>query len=83
MIGPPPSTKDVAVLQKWCEELYNWIIFPEKFECNFIELSEQSADVAAPGLNRVRIYSKDNGSAKTLLVARFNTGDVQTVATEP
>lgn len=83
MIGPPPVTDDVKVLQRWCENLYQWLIYPDKLEVNFIELQEQSADIDAPAANRARIYCKDSGGGKTLLVSRFNTGAVQTVATEP
>lgn len=41
------------------------------------------ADPAAPAANKGRLYFKDNGSGKTLLVVRFPTGAVQTIATEP
>lgn len=49
----------------------------------YIQMIEQSADAAAPTANRVRFYCKDNGSGKSQLVARFNTGAVQVIATEP
>jgi len=48
----------------------------------FVNLQETS-DPAAPGSNEVRLYAKDNGAGKTQLVARFATGAVQTIATEP
>lgn len=48
----------------------------------FIDMVE-SGDHTAPAANRVRVYSKDSGGGKTQLVARFNTGAVQTPATEP
>lgn len=83
MLRPPPETNDIRELRMWCDSLYRWLLYPDKFECNFIELSERSADVDAPGTNRVRIYSKDSGGGKTKLVARFATGAVQDVATEP
>lgn len=83
MIGPPPITDDVTVLRDWCEKLYAWITYPDKFEVQFIEMQEQASDVDAPSANRVRIYAKDNGSSKTQLVARFNTGAVQELDVEP
>lgn len=83
MIGPPPNTDDIRVLRAWCDQLYNWIIYPDKFEVQFIELQELSADPDAPGTNRVRIYAVDNGSAKTRLAARFATGAVQEIDVEP
>ena len=44
---------------------------------------ESSADHAAPSANGAVIYTKDNGAGKTLVVCRFATGAVQTIATEP
>lgn len=82
MIGPPPVTDDIKVLRDYVYELYNWISYPDKFECQFIELTELSADIAAPGTNRVRIYAVDSG-AKTRLAARFATGAVQEIEVEP
>ena len=49
----------------------------------YIEGQELSADPAAPATNFGRFYFKDNGSGKTQLVARFPTGAVQVIATEP
>ena len=49
----------------------------------FVELTELSADPAAPAANVARLYTKDNGSGKTLLCVRFSSGAVQTVATQP
>lgn len=49
----------------------------------YIEFPEQSADAAAPAANNIRLYAKDNGSGKTQIVARFPTGAVQVIATEP
>lgn len=83
MIGPPPITEDVKVLRDYVEKLYNWLTYPDKFECQFIELQELSADISAPGSNRVRIYAVDNGSSKTKLAARFSTGAVQEIDVEP
>jgi hypothetical protein len=44
---------------------------------------DEIADPAAPAANKGRLYFKDNGSGKTQLVARFPTGAVQVIATEP
>lgn len=41
------------------------------------------ADPAAPSANRGLVYMRDNGGGKTQLVARFPTGAVQIIATEP
>jgi hypothetical protein len=47
------------------------------------ELSEMTADPAAPAANKVRIFSRDNGAGKTQICALFPTGAVQVLATEP
>jgi hypothetical protein len=47
------------------------------------ELEEESGDLNAAKANRVRVYARDNGAGKTQLVARFATGAVQVIATEP
>lgn len=49
----------------------------------YVEGIEQSSDPAAPAANAGRLYWKDSGGGKTQLVARFNTGAVQVIATEP
>ncbi len=49
----------------------------------FFEGVEQSPEPSAPGANTGRLYFKDNGSGKTQLVVRFNTGAIQVLATEP
>ena len=82
MIGPPPITDDIKVLRDYVYELYNWISYPDKFECQFIELQELSSSVATPGANRVRIYAVDNGSAKTKLAAKCADGSEQTIVLE-
>ena len=46
---------------------------------NFLEQTAPSA----PSANQVVIYAEDNGSGKTRLMARFNTGAAQVLATEP
>jgi hypothetical protein len=50
---------------------------------SYFEGTEQAADPAAPGADRGRLYFRDNGSGKTQLCVRFNTGAVQVLATEP
>jgi hypothetical protein len=49
---------------------------------DYLQLSER-ADPAAPPANDARMYVRDNGSGKTQIVAVFNTGAVQVIATEP
>lgn len=46
-------------------------------------LFSEKTDSAAPAVNKAVLYSRDNGSGKTQLVVRFNTGAVQVLATEP
>lgn len=43
----------------------------------------ERTDPAAPAADKAILYAKDNGSGKTLLVVRFNTGAIQTIATQP
>lgn len=45
-------------------------------------LTEQTAP-AAPAANQVTLFARDNGAGKTQLCARFNTGAIQVIATEP
>jgi len=52
------------------------------FSAGYLEGSE-IADPAAPAADKGRLYFKDNGAGKTQLVARFPTGAVQVIATEP
>lgn len=47
-----------------------------------VELSEMTAP-SAPAANKVRIYSEDNGSGKTRLMALFPSGAAQQIAIEP
>lgn len=46
-------------------------------------LMKEQTDPGAPVTNKVALYAKDNGSGKTQIVARFPTGAVQVIATEP
>jgi hypothetical protein len=43
----------------------------------------ERTDPSAPVSNNAFLYCRDNGSGKTQLVARFPTGAVQVIATEP
>lgn len=43
----------------------------------------EQADPAAPAANVGRLYARDDGGGKTQIVARFPTGAVQVIATEP
>jgi hypothetical protein len=45
----------------------------------FTEIS----DPAAPSTNTGELYMRDNGGGKTEIVARFPTGAIQVIATEP
>lgn len=47
-----------------------------------LNFTEQTAP-SAPSANQVVIYAEDNGSGKTRLMARFNTGAAQQIAIEP
>lgn len=49
---------------------------------SFLEMTEISAP-SAPAANGARLYTRDNGSGKTQIVAVFNTGAVQVIATQP
>ena len=44
---------------------------------------KEMVDPDAPATNQGIVYLKDNGSGKTQLVVRFNTGAVQQLAIEP
>lgn len=43
----------------------------------------EMAEPAAPAANMVRFFGKDNGSGKTQLMAKFNTGSAVQVAIQP
>lgn len=47
-----------------------------------IDMKEMTAP-SAPSVNWARLFVQDNGSGKTQLAVRFNTGAVQIIATEP
>jgi hypothetical protein len=48
----------------------------------YIDMTEQTTP-SAPGVNRARLFVRDNGSGKTQLCVLFNSGAVQVIATEP
>lgn len=48
-------------------------------ETEFTEMTDPSA----PAANTAVLYCRDNGSGKTQLCARFATGAVQVIATQP
>ena len=48
-----------------------------------IRMMEVDGDPPAPDADNVLIFARDNGTGKTELCARFPTGDVQVLATEP
>lgn len=52
-------------------------------DSSFLQMQELDTDPPAPTANRVRLYARDNGAGKTQLCARFATGAVQVIATEP
>lgn len=49
----------------------------------YLSFLAEISDPAAPASNRVKLYIRDNGSGKTQLCARFATGAIQVIATEP
>jgi hypothetical protein len=46
-------------------------------------LYTERSDPAAPAANQAVVYARDNGSGKTQLCVRFNTGAIQVLATQP
>jgi hypothetical protein len=49
----------------------------------YITMGELSTDAGAPAANNAALFVRDNGSGKTQLCVRFNTGAVQVIATQP
>jgi hypothetical protein len=49
----------------------------------FITMEELGADASAPAANKAALFVRDNGSGKTQLCVKFNTGAVQVLATQP
>lgn len=49
---------------------------------DFLEFTEMTTPSAAVS-NKARLFSRDNGAGKTQICARFATGAVVVVATEP
>lgn len=65
------------------------VFIAETIDCNanilmdgFLEMLEMSAP-AAPAANQARLYIEDNGSGKTRLMVKFNTGAAQQIAIQP
>jgi len=52
------------------------------YTSKFHEMAEITAPTA-PGANKGRLFMRDNGSGKTQLCVRFNTGGVLVIATQP
>jgi hypothetical protein len=75
---PLQAVQDQATDQNFRQISQHWYDLPP-----FLELSELPEAPSAPGANKVRIYAVDNGAGKTQAVARFHTGAVQVLATEP
>jgi hypothetical protein len=48
-----------------------------------LQFAEGIADLAPPAANEARLYTRDNGSGKTQLVVRFNSGPAIVIATQP
>lgn len=48
-----------------------------------IEYTELAADPAAPAVNNARVYTRDDGTGKTQLCVRFNTGAIIVLAAQP
>lgn len=65
------------------EENYAWQAGRMDVNSSFMHLSELSADAGPPPADGVRIYARDNGIGKTQIVARFNTGAVVVLGTQP
>jgi len=53
------------------------------WRAGFQEMVELPADPPAPTADNARLFVRDNGSGKTQLCVRFNTGAVQVLATQP
>jgi hypothetical protein len=51
------------------------------YTSKFVEMTEITAP-AAPGLNKARLFLRDNGSGLTQLCVRFNTGTIKVLATQ-
>lgn len=62
--------------------LVGWVV-SENAGMGIVFSGESSADHSAPAANSCVLYIKDTGGGKTRLVARFASGAVQTISTEP
>jgi hypothetical protein len=61
----------------------NGNLFVRDPNASVITMIERATDASAPAANNGVIYARDNGSGKTQFVARFASGAVQVIATEP
>jgi hypothetical protein len=52
------------------------------YTSRYHEMKEISGPTA-PGSNKLRLFARDNGSGKTQLCVRFNTGGVLVIKTQP
>lgn len=59
------------------------VFYSDAIEMPGYLMGPEISDPSAPASNTGVLYFKDNGSGKTQLVARFATGAVQVIATEP
>lgn len=66
---------------KW--GFYNAVAGLRSFTAGSWLFGKMAADDAAPASGQGTVYLRDNGSGKMQLVARFPTGAVQVLATEP
>jgi hypothetical protein len=67
-LRPPPTTNNLAELRKWCEELYNFLLFPS-FEV--IRFLPRAAPTIADGTVEGIVYQDDTGN---VLKAHNGTG---------
>lgn len=87
--GAPLVVDDAGSIPVWSTRLLHTaglFAFQEATEIDILGgdiLFTERADPAAPAANKAVLYSKDNGGGKTQIVARFPTGAVQVIATEP
>lgn len=81
----PPTFESIEEARAWCHQLYLELLYPGKFQCQYIELQElttdEITDLGTPEDSRVRLYAEDAGSDKTKISAKFYES-TETVATE-
>lgn len=81
-VQDPIARRSISSILKYLEQLRQLILRPSNEVFLSLE-GEEIADPAAPATNRGILYFRDNGAGKTQLVARFPTGAVQVIVTEP